>query len=334
MLPSTLLVAVCQVAPMPEPTPTTLVHAVLDGTHVVSERGDTAEFAVLHLGGRVPYVWPLRSPGGSEVTRAFPMETGRAGEEKDHPHHRSLWFTHGSVDGHDFWHDPDCRIVLDGEPEVVQSQGPFELAITLPLIWTAPGTRVVLYERRVYRFAVRAGARLLEFESTLTAPPADVDPNGVLFGDTKEGTFGLRVRPELRLKGAVAAGSILNSVGQVDDECWGQRAQWVNYSASLGEKAIGVTVMDHTKNLRHPTWWHARDYGLVAANPFGAHGLGRGAPSAGDYRLAAGQSLMQRYLVVLSEEPLGSTKDGGGAASRAPAIQELYRWWVTLRHPR
>ncbi len=327
MLEFTLLLAVgCFATPLQaEPDAALpLTHRIEEGRHTFTVAGEETPFAVLRLDGRVPYVWPLRGPGGAEVTRAFPMEKGRPQEVDDHPHHRSFWFTHGAVDGHDFWHDPECRIELDGTPEVTLTEGLLQTQITLPLVWKAPGRPALLYEKRTYRFSAGRDLRLVQFESTLTAPSAESDPDGVLIGDTKEGTFGMRLRPELRLKGPVAAATIFNSEGQVDGDCWGQRAQWVTYDAPLVDHRVSVTLMDHTKNLRHPTWWHARDYGLVAANPFGAHGLGGAEAGAGDYRLEPGRSLTQRYLVVLA-------KGEGDRAMPLPAIAAVYRWWVLLR---
>ncbi|HEX3870303.1 MAG TPA: DUF6807 family protein, partial [Pirellulales bacterium] len=48
--------------------------------------------------GTKPILWPIIGPTGAKMTRAYPMETVE-GEKQDHPHHRSLWFTHGDVNG-------------------------------------------------------------------------------------------------------------------------------------------------------------------------------------------------------------------------------------------
>ena len=193
--------------------------------------------------------------------------------------------------------------------------GLFGVEIELPLVWSAPEAPSILREKRTYRFASRQGVRLIECESVLTAT------EDVTFGDTKEGSFALRVRPELRLKGDVATGSMLNSTGQTDGDCWGKRAAWVSYESPLNGHQVGVTVMDHAQNLRHPTWWHARDYGLVAANPFGTRAFeGKDSPS-GKFLLEKGKSLTQKYLVVLS----------GSDDSRSIPVGELenlWAWWT------
>src|SRR5215467_4945294 len=50
-----------------------------------------------------PYLWPLHAASGTIVTRGYPIDATVPGETHDHPHHRGLWFTHGDVNGYDFW---------------------------------------------------------------------------------------------------------------------------------------------------------------------------------------------------------------------------------------
>ena len=143
----------------------------------------------------------------------------------------------------------------------------------------------------------------------------------VTFRDTKEGTVGLRVAPSLTLAGnkyqpAGGGGHILTSAGVADVKAWGTRANWVTYFGPdpKGEP-VSITMMDHPQNLRHPTWWHVRNYGLFAANPFGQSGL-RGAaenqrprktaapavpPTRANYVLANGQSLTLRYRFLFQK---------------------------------
>ena len=63
-------------------------------------------FTSLHFDDvQKPFLYPITSARGVSVTRGYPMEL-RPGETKDHSHHTSLWFAHGDVNGHDFWHGP------------------------------------------------------------------------------------------------------------------------------------------------------------------------------------------------------------------------------------
>src|SRR2546422_9734029 len=89
-----------------------------------------------------PFCYPLIGPGGAAMTRNWPMKT-TPDEEHDHPHHRSLWFAHGAVNGHDFWseqkdygrieHDDFLEIKSGRESGVIKSQNK----------WIAPDQTVV-----------------------------------------------------------------------------------------------------------------------------------------------------------------------------------------------
>jgi len=257
-------------------------------------------FATFHHGegDRVPFLWPVLGPGGVEVTRAYPMIEGRAGESSDHPHHTSLWFAHGDVNGSDFWHDRDgARIVPAGEVVVVEEDG--AARVTSRHRWVTGEDVSLLEEARTMTFQDLEGGRAIDLDLRLTAL------EDVTFGDTKEGTFALRLHPALRPKGEVAAGTAMNSEG--DKDIWGKRARWVDYWGPVPHegdaRVLGVAVLDHPKNLRHPTWWHARDYGLVGANPFGVHHFERKPKGTGDYPLAKGETLRLRYRVLLHDGP-------------------------------
>ena len=112
-----------------------------------------------------------------------------------------------------------------------------------------------------------------------------------------EGTEGEEVAPWMKLrsrKGEAMGGSILNSEGFTDDDAWGKRADWVDYFGTSPKGHVcGVAMFDHPENLRHPTWWHARSYGLLSANPFGQGDFEKGdvPENAGDFTLAEGEEL-------------------------------------------
>ena len=85
--------------------------------------------------------------------------------------------------------------------------------------------------------------------------------------------------------------------GDTDAAAWGKRADWCDYSAEHDGKTYGVAIFDAPENLRHPTWWMARDYGLFGANPFGRHDYEnlKTQPHLGDYTIPAGGSLTLHY---------------------------------------
>ncbi len=263
------------------------IGVVYDGTRVASYRSE----------GRVPCLYPLLSPTGQSVTRHFPFQEGVEGEAEDHPHHTSFWLAHGKVNGADFWHDGDNRIEhLRFVDHGVTDRGKSAF-FTVALAWLV-GEREILREERRYQFDFSIPQQTsLEVRATFTAVQGEV-----VFGDTKEGFCAIRVTPTLRLRGEVAQGHITDSVGRRGEDCWGQRAQWVAYHGpDTAGKALVVALLDHSNNLNHPTWWHARHYGLLAANPFGRHDFEARPddPELGDFLLAKGQSFTQRYLLML-----------------------------------
>jgi hypothetical protein len=106
--------------------------------------------------------------------------------------------------------------------------------------------------------------------------------------------------PSLSITESKAA-HIITSGGATDQAAWGTRAKWVTYHGPDPQgHAVSVTIFDHPQNLRHPTWWHSRDYGLFAANPFGIHDFEKGGDKAkGNHLLAHGQTLVLRYRVLI-----------------------------------
>ena len=89
--------------------------------------------------------------------------------------------------------------------------------------------------------------------------------------------------------------TVSNSAGQTGKSIWGKAAKWVNYQHEISGKPVGVAIFDHPQNPRHPSTWHARDYGLVAANPFGAHDFTRAKRGTGDLMIKSGESVTFRY---------------------------------------
>jgi hypothetical protein len=250
-----------------------------------------------------PILYPLRGPGGVPLTRSWPIEKGVAGEPEDHPHHESLWFTHGSVNGHDFWAPrahgagPDGPIPHVEHVSIDRCESGETAILETTSRWVDPDGNPVLTEHRTMIFSADETARSIDVTLALVA-----DAGPVTFGDTKEGSFALRVRPQLQPKDSNgsqgASGRLVNSEGLVDAAVWGKRARWVDYSGTVDGKVSGIAMLDHPANLRHPTWWHAREYGLSGANPFGIHDFAGEPEGAGNHTIPEGETLVLRYLVV------------------------------------
>jgi hypothetical protein len=282
----------------------------------------------LFEGHRKPILFPVIGPGGILMTRSWPLADGVAGEPHDHPHHESIWFAHGLVNGIDFWAShpmadkpvrrSDNRIE---QVELVKAEAGREGLIETRNRWLAADGTVVCTDSRRLVFRGDATTRTIDFTITIHADRAPVT-----FGDTKEGTMGLRVPVQLQIEefegSQGAAGHCLNSEGHRDADAWGKAARWVAYWGAIGGKTVGVAMLDHPDNLRHPTRWHARAYGLVAANPFGLHDFVGGPQGSGDHTIPAGGSLTLRYLLVFHE---GDAESAG--------IDALWHRWAAAAPP-
>jgi len=237
--------------------------------------------------GPFPYFYPVIGPTGEPVIRHWPMKEGE-NEAQDHKHHRSLWFTHGEVNGYDFWQGRNDRIVHDKFLKV--SSGRKVGIIQSQNKWVAANGKVVCTDTRTHRFYNRPDGQMMDFEITIQASEGKV-----VMGDTKEGSMAIRLAPTMRLKGKVGKGHILNSEGHRDGATWGKRAAWCDYYGPVKGEVVGVAIFDHPQNPKHPTWWHVRDYGLFAANPFGVHNFEGKPKGTGDITIPAGQSLTFKY---------------------------------------
>ena len=243
------------------------------------------------------YYYPLLGPRGLPMTRSFPMKKDVPDEAPDHPHHRSFWYSHGDVNGVDFWSESARAGRIEHDRFLELKSGPKEGVVRSANKWVAPDGTVVCTDERVLRVHNRPESeRLFDFEITIKAGEKEV-----VLGDTKEGTFAFRVAPTMRLKGKVGQGHIVQSTGVKDGDTWGKRAAWCDYYGPVQGQVVGAAIFDHPANPRHPTWWHVRDYGLFAANPFGVHDFEKKESGSGDLKIAAGKSVTFRYRVYLHE---------------------------------
>ena len=254
-----------------------------------------------------PYFHPVIGPHGLPVTRGFPMVANVPGETTDHPHHKGIWSAYGEAGGVDNWAEaPESGRTLHRSFEAVESGPVFGRFAALGDWVSRDGSAAVLRERREVVVYAASPWRLFDLELTLTAVNSDA-----LFGDTKEGGFiSLRVASSMD---AHRGGRLENSRGGVGEaQVWGKRAEWCDYSGPVGGRTAGVAFLESPKSFGHPTYWHARDYGLMSANPFGlSEFLGEG--SDGSYNLPAGESIAFRYRVYVHED------DASGAG-----VAEMY----------
>jgi hypothetical protein len=242
-------------------------------------------------------------------------------EVHDHDWHRSVWFGHGLVNGHDFWREDPKRNTGSIRQEAIleQKDGPAGL-IRVRNRWDSSEGKTICTDETTIRIWRTTAGTWLDYEIALKAT------HGALtLGDTEEGAMAVRVNEAIRVtvgekkEKRPGTGHIVNSAGNRDTPAWGKRAAWCDYHGPLpGGPVIGVAIFDHPKNPTHPTWWHVRDYGLFAANPFGKHDFEKLKDEhAGDLKVPAKGELVLRYRILFHR-----------GDEKAARVAELYREYV------
>ncbi len=268
-----------------------------------------------------PVLYPIRAASGTTITRGYPMEP-RPGERTDHPHHAGLWFNYGDVNGLDFWNNSTAIKAADAPKmgtvrhrsvnKVTSGKGEGTLTVTTD--WVDHQQKKLLREDVTFIFRASKDSRSIDRITTLTALG-----DSVSLKDNKEGVLGLRVARELEHLStqkdkfldsqgrettvAVASnegvtGMYLSSEGKTGDAVWGTRAKWTTLTGVIKGDTVTVAMLDHPKNPGFPTYWHARGYGLFAANPLGQAALSSGKDVL-NYGLGAGKSVTFRHEILI-----------------------------------
>jgi hypothetical protein len=267
-----------------------------------------------------PVLYPIYAPDGVTITRGFPVNP-KPGDPTDHPHHLGLWLNYENVNGLDFWNNSFAipaekkdlygTIRFDGITQL--KDGPTGL-LSYDASWVDNSNKIHVKESTTYAFSELGGSWVIDRNTTLSA----VIP--VLFKDAKDGFLGLRVAHELQIptkeskkytdsKGivtevlavtdSIANGNYVNSNGLYGDAVWSAKAPWCMMYGKMGKDSISVLIIDHPKNLGYPTNWHARGYGLFAANPLGEKIFTNGKAER-NFSLRPGESVTFRYRIVVS----------------------------------
>ena len=203
-----------------------------------------------------PHLGHFRDEYGTEITRIDEANP-------EHPHHRALWISHGDVNGVDTWNeDPE-----HGYIRVQNISDRFESDVwagfTAENLWTDHYGKPLCTETTSFRFYdMPSRYTVVDVDITLTASFGDVT-----LGPTKEaGPLAIRMADDLRV---TVTGKMESSDGAVNEsEIWMKRSAWVDYSGTKDGHTCGVAIFDNAENELFPTYWHARDYGLMAVNNF------------------------------------------------------------------
>ncbi len=267
-----------------------------------------------------PVLYPLITDEGVTVTRGYPLEP-RPNERVDHPHHAGMWFNYGNVNGFDFWNNSDAIKPQDRakmgtilQTKIVSTKsGPNRGELVVDSVWVTGTGQQLLEQTTHYIFKRRDHARVIDQVITLKAL------NRTVFNDDKEGVLGIRVAHWLESpdeKGGVlldangrptkvesadtsgATGVYLTSEGVKGGAVWSTRGKWCTLTGHTGEHTVTIAILDHPKNPGYPTYWHARGYGLFAANPLGRSIFDPKQP-AFNFTMEKDQTVRFRYRVVL-----------------------------------
>lgn len=266
-----------------------------------------------------PVLYPIRDAGGTVVTRGFPLDP-KPGDPTDHPHHIGLWFNFENLNGLDFWNN-SYAIPADKKDQygwirtdkIIESQSGEKGTLVYHANWTDRQKKVILEETTKYIFSGNADERKIDRITTLKAETRAV------FKDAKDGMLGLRLAHELQIpttedqkftddKGNVTivkggtdnipTGNYLTSAGKTGNDAWSTRGVWCKVYGKMGKDSVSITMIDHPQNPNYPTFWHARGYGLFAANPLGEKVFTNG-KSEKNLTLEPGQSVTFKYRIVI-----------------------------------
>ncbi len=276
-----------------------------------------------------PILYPLKTAKGTVVTRSYPL-VKVAGERTDHPHHVSSWFNYGSINGVDFWNTPPDSIKTQYDASkmgVIRHRsfshlknGQDSASMNVLMDWIMPDGSKILQQDEQMFFRAGKDWRAIDRIITLTA-----QDKKVVFNDSKEGALGIRMARQLEepadkpeiftdangvptkvpvLDNTGVSGVYLSSEGRVGEkEAWGQRAKWMTLSGNVKGEDVVIGIFDHPKNPTYPTYWHARGYGLFAANPFGAKEFTKGATTL-NFTLQPGEKLTLRFRIIINSGKL------------------------------
>lgn len=286
-------------------------------------------------GVKKPVLWPVVSPAGNPITRYYPLAK-KEGERADHPHHIGIWLNYGDVNGLDFWNNstaiPASKASTYGTVNLLgidkAKGGKKKGELVYSAEWVDSKSTKLLDEKTELCFKASQNMRIIDRATTLKASNGEVK-----FTDNKEGVIAIRVTTELELpaKGAIemtdargnitkvekpdmskVTGNYLSSEGITGDAVWGTRGKWMQLHGTINGEKVSVVIIDHPGNPGYPTYWHARGYGLFAANTLGQKALSNGKDEL-NFKLAAGQSVTFRYRMIIFSGELSSEKINGMA---------------------
>jgi len=210
-----------------------------------------------------PYFAHVHAPCGEQVTRRHPPGPGDA---TDHRRlHPGIWMAFGDLGGADDWR-LKAKVESDGLVGLSQEGDGRGVFTVRNRYLSADGSRTICTETCKYTILVRPKGYLLIWDSTFVS-----DTEDFYFSETMdEMGLAFRVATPIVVKSR-KGGRILDSKGRVNEvQVREELAEWCDYSGTVNGKAVGLMIAVDPSETPLP-WWHARDYGFLAANPFRSH---------------------------------------------------------------
>jgi hypothetical protein len=254
-------------------------------------------FTTYHFGGGVvrPFLNPVMGPVNVNASVVRELFDKPSLPDHDHIHQRGIFTGHGDINGVDNWHEEGKHGFVKHNTFLELSSGRVFGKIVAENFWTSHEGDTLLTEIRKIVFYNLSMVRIIDFEMTFVA-----EAERVIFGDTKEGGI-IAVRVASSMRGD-RGGQIINSYGGLGEgEAWGKRAHWCNYSGMIGSRRVGIAIFDSPNNLRYPTYWHVRNYGLMAANPFALSHYYGNKDINGSYTLEKGKEMKFSYRIFIHQ---------------------------------
>ncbi|MFQ3548284.1 MAG: DUF6807 family protein [Armatimonadota bacterium] len=171
----------------------------------------------------------------------------------------SLRFGFGDINGFDFWNLNNASILIEHLTFDYQIPGYWE--IETRNMWKPKKVSPVLYDERSHIFHTTTDGFLITTRIDVIGALSDSKIN-----NEKYGFFGLKL--PFRFWGEEPTAVIINSEGDVGEQCYNKNAQWITVYGKIGDKTAGVTIIDSPDNKNFPSKWIIQQEGLVCINPF------------------------------------------------------------------
>jgi hypothetical protein len=247
-----------------------------------------------------PYFHPVALTDGTVLTMPSPA---------DHPWHKALWFSWKMLNGVNYWEEDlatgKAAGLSDTVTTTITARPDMSARMEMDLDYHPAQGETVLTEKRVIEVSApdEAGLYHIDWQGTFTAGEKDV----LLEGGTAGGGYaGMSVR----ISQSSGDWKLVDSEGREDvptdhlprnamgiaENTHGKRAKWMDFSMvdAASQRTLGIAILDHPRNLRHPSEWHNV---MVGSIPFGFF-----SPAvlwSKPYLLPAGERFTLRYRILV-----------------------------------